>query len=108
MELPISAARDAKSDLPTARAVDPSASGRVGLTFTIATLVTDDAQYDAMRASFAEGGFRGDDCEYVFIDNRPTSGAAGKADAYRGPNAMLQAARAEFVILCHQDVRLLV
>lgn len=71
--------------------------------YAIGTLVTDRAQYDAMRASFAKGGFTPSDCEYLYIDN---AGPA-QTDAFRGLNALLNAARAPFVILCHQDVRLL-
>lgn len=71
--------------------------------YTIATLVSDRAQYNAMRGSFRAGGFSGGDCEYLFIDNT----APLQTDAYRGLNALLNAARAPAVILCHQDVRLL-
>lgn len=71
--------------------------------YTIATLVTDLAQYDAMRASFMAGGFTGPDCEYITVDN---TGPA-QACAYSGLNAALAAARGTYVILCHQDVRLI-
>jgi len=98
---------DAAAALPLARAIDPAAPLPGAIAFTIATLVTDDVQYDAMRASFAAGGFCGADCEYLFIDNRPASAMAGRADAYRGLNALLAAARGRLVILCHQDVRLI-
>lgn len=71
--------------------------------FSIATLVTDMAQYEAMRASFAAGGFTGASTEYLFVDNRGPE----QTCAYRGLTAALHAARGEYVILCHQDVRLL-
>lgn len=71
--------------------------------YAIASLVTDLAQFDAMRASFQSGGFGDGDCEYLFLDNTGTE----QTDAYRGLNALLNAAAAQFVILCHQDVRLL-
>jgi hypothetical protein len=71
--------------------------------YTLATLVTDHAQYAEMLASFRAGGFESEDCEYLFIDNSQTN----KACAYRGLNAMLNSARGDLVILCHQDVRLL-
>ncbi|MBK9079272.1 MAG: acyl esterase [Hyphomicrobium sp.] len=71
--------------------------------YTIATLVTNPAQYDAMCASFQAGGFDEASCEYIHIDNTETE----QTDAYRGLNALLNAARASIVILCHQDVRLL-
>lgn len=74
-----------------------------GIRFTIATLVTDHAQYEAMRASFRAGGFAAPDCEWIKIDN---TGAA-QTDAFRGLNAALAEAQGAHVILCHQDVRLL-
>jgi hypothetical protein len=60
-------------------------------------------QYEAMKSSFISGGFLVEDCEYILADNT----APPQAGAYRGLNALLNAARGEFVILCHQDVRLL-
>jgi len=71
--------------------------------YTIGTLVTSKAQYDAMRASFAAGGFDDACCEYLIIDNT----GPHQIDAFQGLNAILNAARAPFVILCHQDVRLI-
>lgn len=71
--------------------------------YTIATLVSDRAQYAAMRESFRDGGFLDTDCEYLFVDNM----GPVQTDAYRGLNALLNAAHGPIVILCHQDVRLL-
>ncbi len=71
--------------------------------YAIGTLVNDIEQYDAMRASFSAGGFSDADCEHLYIDN--TRGP--QLDAYCGLNAILNAAQAPIVILCHQDVRLL-
>jgi hypothetical protein len=71
--------------------------------YSIATLVTDRAQYQAMLASFRAFGFTNDVCEYLFIDN----GGASQTEAYAGLNELLNAARAPNVILCHQDVRLI-
>lgn len=73
------------------------------LRYTIATLVNDCAQYRDMRRSFEAGGFTWPDCEYLQVDN---TGAA-QTCAYSGLNRMLDEARGEIVILCHQDVRLL-
>jgi hypothetical protein len=86
-------------DRPEGAAPAPDAVVR----FTIATLVTDHAQYSEMRASFQAGGFDAEHCEYLFIDNSQSN----KACAYRGLNAMLNKARGDLVILAHQDVRLL-
>lgn len=71
--------------------------------YTIGTLVTNPEQYAEMRASFAAGGFDGDDCEYLTIDN--TNG--NTADAYDGLRSALNRARGTYTILCHQDVFLL-
>lgn len=82
---------------------DGRAQADAGIRYTIATLVTDPVQYEAMRASFRAGGFDGTSCEYIMIDNTgPTQSCA-----HRGLNAALAAARGDYVILCHQDVRLL-
>lgn len=71
--------------------------------YSICTLVNDAAQHAAMRSSFAAHGFDGTDCEYRVVDN---TGAA-QTCAYRGLNRMLAEAKGRYVILCHQDVRLI-
>ncbi len=71
--------------------------------YTIATLVTNRDQYAAMLASFRAGGYSDMLCEYIFVDNTGPL----QTDAFRGLNALLNAAHAPHVILCHQDVRLL-
>ncbi len=71
--------------------------------YTIATLVTDAELYAGMRASFATKGFTADDCDFIEIDNKPGNGHV-QTDAYRGLNGVLNKARSEHVILCHQDV----
>lgn len=71
--------------------------------YSVASLVTDLAQYAVMRQSFEHHGFTSDGCEYLYVDNTGLQ----QTDAYRGLNALLNAARASVVILCHQDVRLL-
>ena len=73
-----------------------------GVTFTIATIVNDEVQYEEMRRSFCEGGFT-EGCEYIAIDNR----TGNLFDAYGGIRLLLARARGRFVILCHQDVRLI-
>ena len=72
--------------------------------YSICTLVSDRALYEEMRASFKAGGFVAPGCEYLFVDNTGTE----QTCAYRGLNALLNAARGRHVILCHQDVRLLI
>jgi hypothetical protein len=70
--------------------------------FTIGTLVTDVSHYEAMCASFRAHGFDGPDCEYL----KTVPPAGRRPCAYRALNHMLGAARGTYVILCHQDVRL--
>ena len=70
--------------------------------YTIATLVNSRVHHEEMVASFRAKGFAAPDCEYLFIDNTTGNGT----DAYRGLNKLLADARGEFIILCHQDVRL--
>ncbi len=67
--------------------------------YTIATLVNDRAQHAEMCASFRAHGFSDTDCEYLTADE-PRS-------AFAALNEMLAAARGRYVILCHQDVRLI-
>lgn len=67
--------------------------------YSIVTLVNDEGQYGAMLASFRAGGFLEPDVEYLAARAAPSASA--------GLNALMNAARGHFVILCHQDVRLL-
>jgi hypothetical protein len=77
--------------------------GRGPVRFSICTLVTDRAEYAEMVASFRGGGFRGRDCEYLYLDN-----SGGNAfDAFDGYNLFLTVATGEYIVLCHQDILLL-
>lgn len=71
--------------------------------FSICTLVTDDAQYRNMCASFKRGGFDGADVEYLYIDNSN----GNLYEAYAGLNCLISHAQGRYLILCHQDVALL-
>jgi hypothetical protein len=84
------------------RAIAARTPGR-RIAFSIATLVNDRAEYEAMVVSFRAGGFDGDDCEYLFVDNT----AANTLDGYTGLARLLDEADGTYVILCHQDVRLI-
>ena len=75
---------------------------RPDLLFTIATIVNDGAQYEEMRRSFDAAGFAGD-CEYLALDNRE----GNRFEAYGGIRTLLARARGNYVIVCHQDVRLM-
>lgn len=76
---------------------------RSPIRYTIGTLVTNHAQYEAMVRSFRDHGFAPPDCEFIYLDN----GSGNRLSAYRGLNRLLQEAAGDYVILCHQDVRLL-
>jgi len=71
--------------------------------YSICTLVTRMDEYREMVASFEAGGFAAPDCEYLYLDNTRSNAH----EAYVGYNRFLQAARGEYVVLCHQDVALL-
>ena len=70
--------------------------------YSFGTLVTDKTQYQAMVTSCGDAGFIGADCEFLYIDNM----GEHQTCAFNGLNAILNAARSEYVILCHQDIRL--
>lgn len=76
----------------------PTATEATAPIYTIATLVNDRAQHAAMCESFRAHGFD-QDCEFL-VAEEPTC-------AYSALNQLLNEARGRYVILCHQDVRLL-
>jgi hypothetical protein len=80
-----------------------AALARPAKRFSICTLVNDHAQYRAMVASFVAGGFAPETCEFLYLDN--SEGPAW--DAYRGVARLMMMSQARFIILCHQDIRLL-
>jgi hypothetical protein len=82
----------------TEAAVEPP-----GPSFSICTLVNDRAQYAAMVESFTAGGFGPEVAEFIALD---TTGDL-RCDAFQGIPRLLAAASRRYVVLCHQDVRLL-
>lgn len=72
--------------------------------YTIATIANDREHLAALHRSLRAAGFDGPDCEYLHIDNT----SAEQICAYSGLNAMLNEARGRYVMLCHQDLRILV
>ena len=70
--------------------------------YTIGTLVTDWDQFKEMRESFLKAGFTTQDCEFITVDNSGTN----TMDAFKGNNYILSQAHGQYVILCHQDVRI--
>jgi hypothetical protein len=77
--------------------------GAGGITYSVATLVNNHSQYDAMLATFRQRGFDASTSEFLHIDNTGSE----QTDAYVGLNLLLSRAQGKYVILCHQDVRLL-
>ncbi len=97
-------ARSPDSDVSLAqapKAKDVFETLNTRIRYSICTLVTNFDEYEEMRRTFAQSGFKGDDCEYLFIDNA----SGNKADGYSGLNLFLNNARGHYIILCHQDVR---
>lgn len=71
--------------------------------YTVASLVVDHDHYREMLVSFRAAGFDAPDCEFIYLDNSAANGHS----AYSGLNRLIGEARGDFVILCHQDVRVL-
>lgn len=69
-------------------------------TYSVSTLVSEFACYEAMVASFRRAGFNDENTEFLFINN--TNG--NSHDAYSGLNRMLAMAIGRYAILCHQDI----
>jgi hypothetical protein len=73
------------------------------IAFSICSVVNDLNDYNGMVESFVAGGFTERDCEYLFVDN-----SGGNAlDSFASYNQFLMEAEGRYIILCHQDVRLL-
>jgi hypothetical protein len=85
-----------------ARVIDANPSPGTPI-FTIGTLVNDAEQYRQMRQSFIASGFTTETCEYLAVDNTGTE----QTSAYKGLTRILDAACGRYVVLCHQDVRLM-
>lgn len=71
--------------------------------YTIASIINNHTHLEVMHRSLRGGGFDAADCEYLHIDNT----AGEPICAFSGLNALLNEARGRYVILCHQDVRLM-
>ncbi|MER8491994.1 hypothetical protein NKH53_27670 [Mesorhizobium australicum] len=74
-----------------------------GKAYTIGTLSRYADQYEAMVETFVANGFGVDDCEFLVVDNRRDD----QWDAFHGLNEVLNQAQGRYVILCHEDVRLM-
>ena len=74
-----------------------------GPRFSICTIVSDAKHYGEMLASFRSRGFVEPACEFLFVDNT----AGNRFDGFQSCNLFLRFARGRYVIIVHQDVRLL-
>jgi len=70
--------------------------------YSVCTLVTQPAEYTEMLASFHAAGFAEGVSEFIYVDNT----GPNKYDGYAAVNKFLNLARGDYIILCHQDVRL--
>lgn len=84
------------------RSVALSPSYNPDVQFSICTLVTRNAQYEEMLASFVAAGFDTASCEYLYADNTQNN----QWDAYTGLNRLITEAKGQYIILCHQDILL--
>ncbi len=72
------------------------------LKYSICTIVNDLAEYEIMKNSFIEKGFT-HDCEYIIADNSN----GNVFDAYEAISRFLKVGKGEFLVIVHQDVRLI-
>ena len=84
-----------------AQAVDDSTDGRPR--FSICTMVSDMGMYQEMLSSFHSLGFLEPACEFLYVDNT----SSNRFDGFRACNLFLRKAHGDFIVLTHQDVRLL-
>lgn len=70
--------------------------------YAVCTIVNNWNEYKEMRASFENAGFC-EDTEYLVADNSKEN----RYDAYRSISEFFRQAQAAFLIIAHQDVRLI-
>jgi len=70
--------------------------------YSICTLVTRPDEYREMLQSFAQAGFDATNSEFLFADNSQ----GNRHDGFAAINRFLRLARGDYIILCHQDIRL--
>jgi len=86
---------------PSVAEIDSLAKGE-RIKYSVCTLVTKHDQYQDMLDSFRAGGFTPSNSEFIYVDNSQ----ANKYDGYSATNRFLHVARGDYIILCHQDIRL--
>lgn len=70
--------------------------------FSVCTLVTNFEEYQAMIDSFLNKGFTEQDTEFLYVNNSQMN----KEDGFTGLNKFIHHSQGEYIILCHQDIRL--
>ena len=70
--------------------------------FSVCTIVNDADEYALMQQTFIQNGFDAD-CEYLIADN--TKG--NQFDAYEAINHFIKKAIGKYIIIVHQDVRVI-
>jgi hypothetical protein len=70
------------------------------LDFSICTIVNDRVEYEVMKGTFLKSGFTSK-CEYIIADNC----SGNEFNAYEAINHFFKIAKGEYIIIVHQDVR---
>jgi hypothetical protein len=70
--------------------------------FSICCIVNNEDEYAQMQHTFLQNGFN-DDCEYLIADNIN----GNQFDAYEAINHFIQKANGKYIIVVHQDVRVI-
>jgi hypothetical protein len=74
-----------------------------GPLFSICTLVTNHADYSGMVESFVSHGFTPENSQFLYLDNTVNN----VWDAFNGIRRFLEVATGKYIVVCHQDIRLL-
>lgn len=73
-----------------------------GPIYSVCTLVTNLDEYSEMLTSFRAAGFTHANSEFIYADNT----GLNKYDGFSAVNKFLSVAQGDYVIICHQDIRL--
>lgn len=86
-----------------ANAREASAISAESITFSVCSIVNDLDQYRRMLESFEQAGFVQDNSEFLYVDNTN----ANSLDCYAGLNRLINQSVGRYIVLCHQDIRML-
>jgi hypothetical protein len=73
------------------------------LTFSVCSLVADEARFDRLVGSFRKCGFTAANTEFIAADNR----YGNTYDGYEWTRRLYPECRGQYVIFCHDDIELL-